>query len=155
MFSRITRIIRGFGGNDSTTGTFAGAGANDPQPLDSAPAFDDSPRPAAYTAPTAASVHPPHPPRHLAADGNDSDWRLNSIRKPTGIVQVSNSGELVSLVTPVAPGHRGSLAAPNSNSRNNSRNGGRRNDAGRFNAGRDAVKTRDNLVDGTRLPQQR
>ena len=45
----------GFGGNESTTGTFGGAGANDPQALDSAPAFDDSPRPAAATAPAPAS----------------------------------------------------------------------------------------------------
>src|SRR4029077_19471386 len=29
----------GFGGNKSTTGTFAGAGANDPQPLSKAPPF--------------------------------------------------------------------------------------------------------------------
>jgi len=32
----------GFGGNGSTTGTFAGAGANDPQPLSSAPPFGPS-----------------------------------------------------------------------------------------------------------------
>ena len=37
----------GFGGNDSTTGTFAGAGANDPAALDQAPPFDESPRPPA------------------------------------------------------------------------------------------------------------
>ena len=35
----------GFGGNDSTTGTFAGAGANDPAALDQAPAFVVLPRP--------------------------------------------------------------------------------------------------------------
>jgi hypothetical protein len=33
----------GFGGNGSTTGTFAGAGASNPQPTASAPPFDDSP----------------------------------------------------------------------------------------------------------------
>ena len=32
----------GFGGNGSTTGTFAGAGANRPQPLSQAPPFDAS-----------------------------------------------------------------------------------------------------------------
>jgi hypothetical protein len=36
----------GFGGNESTTGTFSGAGANDPVALDQAPPFDDSARPA-------------------------------------------------------------------------------------------------------------
>jgi hypothetical protein len=30
----------GFGGNGSRTGTFAGAGANNPLPLNHAPAFD-------------------------------------------------------------------------------------------------------------------
>jgi hypothetical protein len=33
----------GFGGNNSTSGTFAGAGANNPQPIGNAPPFDDSP----------------------------------------------------------------------------------------------------------------
>ena len=32
----------GFGGNETTTGTFAGAGANDPQPLSNAPPFGPS-----------------------------------------------------------------------------------------------------------------
>jgi mannose-6-phosphate isomerase-like protein (cupin superfamily) len=34
---------RGFGGNNSTTGTFAGAGANNPQPIANAPPFDGTP----------------------------------------------------------------------------------------------------------------
>jgi len=34
----------GFGGNGTTTGTFAGAGANDPLPLDQAPPFGPAPR---------------------------------------------------------------------------------------------------------------
>ena len=125
-----------FGGNDSTNGTFAGAGANAPQALDAAPAFDDSPRPVASTAPAPASVRPP---THSATAGNDSDWRINSIRKPTGILKVGDSGELVSLVNPVAPGHHGSLTVPNSNSRNNARNSGRRNGTGRSNADRRAM----------------
>jgi len=32
----------GFGGNETTTGTFAGTGANNPQPLSSAPPFGNS-----------------------------------------------------------------------------------------------------------------
>ena len=32
----------GFGGNGSTTGTFGGAGANDPQPIEKAPPFDST-----------------------------------------------------------------------------------------------------------------
>jgi len=34
----------GFGGNGTTTGTFAGSGANDPLPLDQAPPFGPAPR---------------------------------------------------------------------------------------------------------------
>ena len=34
----------GFGGNGTTTGTFAGAGANNPLPLDQAPPFGPAPR---------------------------------------------------------------------------------------------------------------
>jgi hypothetical protein len=34
----------GFGGNGSTTGTFGGAGANDPQPIENAPPFDNTNR---------------------------------------------------------------------------------------------------------------
>ncbi len=48
-----------FGGNGSTTGTFAGSGANDPLPLDEAPDFDDDPRPANPS----ASPRPESPPR--------------------------------------------------------------------------------------------
>jgi hypothetical protein len=33
----------GFGGNNRTTGTFAGAGANNPKPIGSAPPFDGPP----------------------------------------------------------------------------------------------------------------
>ena len=125
----------GFGGNESTTGTFAGAGANDPQPLDSAPAFDDSPRPVTATGPTPASLRPPpHSKRYV--DDSDFDWRMNSINKPTGMVKVSNSGELVSLVSPVAHGRRGSLATPNTNKRGNSKNSSRGNAGGRSNVDR-------------------
>ncbi len=54
----------GFGGNDSTTGTFAGAGANDPVALDQAPAFDDSARPpATITQQPQPSTSSPRVPR--------------------------------------------------------------------------------------------
>ena len=48
----------GFGGNNSTTGTFAGAGANNPQPLINAPPFGPaSPAPI----PTRTRIHPRPP----------------------------------------------------------------------------------------------
>jgi hypothetical protein len=49
----------GYGGNGSTTGTFAGQGANTPQPLSSAPPFDSSPgHPSSSHPPTVTRVRP-------------------------------------------------------------------------------------------------
>src|SRR5207247_10362868 len=64
----------GFGGNGKTTGTFAGAGANNPQPLSNAPPFDDP-----------------------------SDLKTTS-RKATGVVMnVSDSGQLLALLDSAVP----------------------------------------------------
>ncbi len=46
----------GFGGNGSTTGTFAGAGANNPQPIENAPPFDDVAEERPVTNSTAANA---------------------------------------------------------------------------------------------------
>src|SRR5439155_6042057 len=46
----------GFGGNGTTTGTFAGAGANDPQPLSSAPPFGSTGASATVTTSGTAST---------------------------------------------------------------------------------------------------
>lgn len=138
----------GFGGNESTTGTFGGAGANDPQSLDSAPAFDDSARPAPYTGPAASSVHQP---TH-STSGDDSDWRINSIRKPTGILKVRDSGELVSLLNPIAPDHRKSLTVPNSNGTDTPRNSGRTNPAGRATEARRVLNNPIEAIQTKRLP---
>ena len=73
----------GFGGNGSTTGTFAGSGANRPQPLSKAPPFD-APSP-----------------------GNPS----NGKRSRT-VINVPNSGQLLSLLDGGVPGPDGRLRLP-------------------------------------------
>ena len=119
----------GFGGNDSTTGTFGGAGANDPQALDAAPAFDDSPR---ATAPSTAST------------GNvTSPGRIDNVVKTTSkkgaVIKVSDSGQLLSLLDRGAPGPGGKITIPISNGPNNGRNSNRMNPAERLNADRRVV----------------
>src|SRR5438876_6578459 len=73
----------GFGGNGSTTGTFAGSGANRPQPLSKAPPFD-APSP-----------------------GNPSNGKRS--RK---VINVPNSGQLLSLLDGGVPGPDGRLRLP-------------------------------------------
>jgi hypothetical protein len=79
----------GFGGNGSTTGTFAGAGANRPQPLSKAPPFD-APSPGSLT---------------------------NGKRTKNTVINVKNSGQLLSLLDGAVPGPDGRLRAPRHNQR--------------------------------------
>jgi hypothetical protein len=78
----------GFGGNDSTTGTFAGAGANRPQPLSKAPPFD---------APT---------------PGNPTNGK-----RARTVINIKNSGQLLSLLDGAVPGRDGRLSVPRHNHR--------------------------------------
>ena len=71
----------------STTGTFAGAGANNPQPLNNAPPFGPS-SPAPVT--TRTRIHPRPPVR-------------------TGVINVSSSDELLALLDDVHPGRGGRI----------------------------------------------
>jgi hypothetical protein len=79
----------GFGGNGSTTGTFAGAGANRPQPLSEAPPFG---------APT---------------PGNPTHGKRNRT-----VINVNNSGQLLSLLDGGVLGPDGRLRFPRHNRRN-------------------------------------
>src|SRR4029450_9677231 len=79
----------GFGGNGTTTGTFAGAGANRPQPLSKAPPFD-APSPGSLT---------------------------NGKRTKNTVINVKNSGQLLSLLDGAVPGPDGRLRAPRHNQR--------------------------------------
>lgn len=73
----------GFGGNGTTTGTFAGAGANRPLPLSKAPPFD-----------TASPSSP-----------------TNGKRSRT-VININNSGQLLSLLDGAVPGPNGRLRFP-------------------------------------------
>ncbi len=80
----------GFGGNGSTTGTFAGAGANRPRPLSDAPPFGPQ-----------------------SAPGNRTNG--NTTRN---VLNVKNSGELLSLLDGAVPGPGGKLRVPHQSQRN-------------------------------------
>jgi hypothetical protein len=73
----------GFGGNGTTTGTFAGAGANRPRPLSEAPPFD--------------APSPSNP--------------SNGKRSRT-VINIPNSGQLLSLLDGSVPGPDGRLRLP-------------------------------------------
>jgi hypothetical protein len=79
----------GFGGNGSTTGTFAGAGANRPRPLSEAPPFDP------------------------ARPGNPTNGK-----RTRTVMNIKNSGQLLSLLDGAVPGRDGRLRVPRHNRRN-------------------------------------
>lgn len=73
----------GFGGNGSTTGTFAGAGANRPQPLSEAPPF--------------GAASPSNP---------------NTGKRSRAVLNIPNSAQLLSLLDGAVPGPDGKLRLP-------------------------------------------
>ena len=92
----------GFGGNKSTTGTFAGAGANDPQPLTNAPPFGP-----------ASSVK-------VKTGGN-----VTSGKKADNVINVRSSDELLALLDRAAPGPGGKITIPASKNTNKLRDSSR------------------------------
>ena len=103
----------GFGGNGTRTGTFAGAGANDPLPLDEAPPF--GPPPSAH----GTRIHPRQP-------------------VTTGVINVSSSDELLALLDDFTPGRGGRIRIPDSERGSHGRNASRFNAAAYLNAVRRA-----------------
>ena len=101
----------GFGGNGSTTGTFGGAGANDPQPIEKAPPFDST--------------------NHVTSSGKHGGGG----RATDTTINVSSSDELLALLDRAAPGPGGKVTVPPSKNANNLRNASRIAAAGRLNAG--------------------
>jgi hypothetical protein len=87
----------GFGGNGTTTGTFAGTGANNPQPLSNAPPFGAAPF--------------SHLPR--------------GTRTSPPIINVSNTDELLALLDGARVGPDGKIRISDSKRTNNLRNLGR------------------------------
>ncbi|MEO7725338.1 MAG: hypothetical protein ABIU29_11750, partial [Chthoniobacterales bacterium] len=110
----------GFGGNGSTSGTFAGAGANDPQPIENAPPFD-----APQAGPATLTV------------GNTSlgGKTLGAGRRGGGgqrgsAINIGNSGELIALLEGAAAGPDGTVTLSSANSPGKSSAG--LNSSGRF-----------------------
>jgi hypothetical protein len=93
----------GFGGNNSTTGTFAGKGANDPQPLSSRPPFGP---------PSSGTV----PPSGTASTNVNTQTRssinVTSGKRTRVALNVRDSGQLLSLLDGAVPGPNGRLGLP-------------------------------------------
>ena len=149
-----------FGGNGSTTGTFAGSGANDPQPLSGAPPFDDPPRPAAGHGSTPNSRSNPGPSlrtpvthsrspaaAHVALVHRHHDDSMTRDTRPANrVIKVSDSDQLLSLLDRT-PGPGGKITVPASNPTLDNGNSGRTNTAG-SNASRGGM----NVPMASRLP---
>src|SRR5437588_11398506 len=93
----------GFGGNGTTTGTFAGAGANNPQPLASAPPFG-APPPSHGIRGT--RTNPPRPPSPPA-------------------IHVNNTAELLALLDGATAGPGGRVTVPAARNTRDLRNSSR------------------------------
>jgi hypothetical protein len=111
----------GFGGNGTTTGTFAGAGANNPQPLVNAPPFGASP------IATRTRIPPPSPSNVLTGG------KIADVRRANNVINVRSSDELLTLLDDAAPGPGGKITIPPSKITNNSRHSSRVDPAGRLN----------------------
>jgi hypothetical protein len=144
----------GFGGNGTTTGTFAGAGANNPQPLSSAPPFGPGspvkltsrgnipagmavppqPRPARTPAPgsniTSRTRIPPPSPSNVLTGGKIAD-----VKRANNVINVRSSDELLSLLDGADRGPGGKITVPPSKNASHSKNSNRTDPAARLNAG--------------------
>ncbi len=93
----------------STTGTFAGNGAHHPLPLASAPPFNNSPTSSSSTSSTTAS-------NQTSSGGNASSsskaTTVASAQSTRNTINVSNSGQLLSLLNASTPGPGGKINVP-------------------------------------------
>ena len=120
----------GFGGNGSTTGTFAGAGANDPLPLSKAPPFG-----------TTNNV--------MSSGKSGGGGKATNIK-----ISVSSTDELLALLNDVHPGRDGRIRVPDSNRTSHGRNASRSNASAFLNANRRAMDRRTASTPALgRLPQ--
>ena len=151
VFTNHANYSSDFGGNDSTTGTFAGSGANDPQPLPSAPPFDNSARPRTANGPSTTTSHPRPPSRtpvshsrtpsatHVTSTNRPhGDLKVGSKKSTGPAIKVSDSGQLLSLLEG-APDTGGKITVPASTDTRDKGNSGRVDGAARLNADRGAV----------------
>ncbi len=93
----------GFGGNGSTTGTFAGNGANTPQPLGNAPTFGATPPSPSSSGSTTG----------VSNQTSSSGGVTSSVNAKGGAINVTNSGQLLSLLNGFNPGPGGKINVPN------------------------------------------
>lgn len=120
----------GFGGNGSTTGTFAGAGANDPQPIAKAPPFGTTNRVTSST----------------KAGGGGRATRTT--------INVSSSDQLLAMLDDVHPGRDGQIRILDSKKASHGRSASRLNAAAYLNAHRREMDKRTASTPATtRLPQ--
>jgi hypothetical protein len=144
----------GFGGNGTRTGTLAGAGANNPQPLASAPPFGPA-SPVKLTIggniPTGTRVPPQSAPATTPAPGGNitsrtkipqsspsnvlTGGKIADVRRASNVINVRSSDELLSLLDDANPGPGGKITIPSSKSTNHSKNSNRTDAAARLNAG--------------------
>jgi hypothetical protein len=126
----------GSGGNGTTTGTFAGAGANNPQPLANAPPFGpSSPAPSTVTTPRTVTTR----------DRNHN------------IINVSNTDQLLALLDRATVGPDGRITVPASQSTRDLRNSSRTNINALPREARRILmqQTRDSTRDTTRMGGRR
>jgi hypothetical protein len=126
----------GFGGNGSTTGTFAGAGANDPQPLVKAPPFNPVSRITARPGSniTSRQTIPAFSPSTVnTLEKPMVDGSSTKGKKIGSIIRVGSSDELLSLLDEATPGPGGKITIGNSKPTNHSKDANRIGAANRLN----------------------
>lgn len=109
----------GFGGNRSTTGTFAGAGANLPRPLSDAPPFDAASRgnPTNTKRTAGAGANTPQPLSKAPPFDAPSPGNPTNTKRTKTVINVQNTGQLLSLLDGAVPGRDGRLKVPHHNQR--------------------------------------
>jgi hypothetical protein len=122
-----------YGGNNSTTGTFSGP-VNYPQPLSSAPPFNDPP-----LAPTTATTS-----TKIASSGKIADSNLKTTGgKTTGTaINISSTDELLTMLNSASVGSGGKVTIPAGRSASSVKSFSRIDASGRLRADRDAVINR-------------
>jgi FecR protein len=116
----------GSGGNRSTTGTFAGAGATT-QPLSQAPPFSNPPVAPAKTISTVANhAHTPaelfSTSAHMSAkkaSSNSANSRMAASKPTRSAINIGSSAQLLSLLEAATPNRAGEITIPSSKSDRN------------------------------------
>ena len=144
------------GGDGTTTGIFTSSGFAGPAVTThlgvAPPAFDDLPPPATPTT-TSGTASTKVSTKTLSTTSGTASTKvsspalsttnLTSGKKTGSVINVSDSGQLLSLLDGAAPGPGGKITIPGSKSTSNLRNSSGINAAGHLNAGRRAAEIRD------------